>query len=123
MRKPKVTQFDVGRISVLANRLAMAIYRHNQLENGRDFVPLNAGGQRIMMEIIGGVEGIRPLVDSYLIDAVKENYPHWQSVAILLISACLDGEQLSAHGVEVWQGMINDMGSTIANNSKGVLNA
>ena len=104
-------QMQVNR---LTDRFANAIYQYNRQENGRDFVPMNVKGERVLLEIIGGADGVRALVDAYCLDALKEMYPHWQSVAVALLICCLDGEGLSTHGVGIWQSMVNDMGASAA---------
>ncbi len=102
-------------LSALADRLALAIYTHNRQENGRDMVPINAGGQRILMEIIGGVDGVRQLVDAYFLEAMEQNFHAWEPAAAKMITLCLNGYRLNSNGKEIWQSMLNDMGDAAAN--------
>ncbi len=66
--------------------------------------------------IIGGVKGIRDLIDGYALKAIKENYPQWEAVGIQLLSKCVRGNELTQSGKEIWQSMVNDMSDTVMGN-------
>ncbi|RIF16927.1 hypothetical protein UL76_23050, partial [Shigella dysenteriae] len=68
------------------------------------------------INIIGGVKGIRDLIDGYALKAIKENYPQWEAVGIQLLSKCVRGNELTQSGKEIWQSMVNDMSDTVMGN-------
>lgn len=101
------------RLNSLANQYAVALYNHISSTNDDHFM-INAGGQSIRVNIIGGVQGVRDLIDGYALEALKESYPQWEAVGIQLLSKCVSGNELTKSGREIWQSMINDMGETVA---------
>lgn len=102
------------KVNSLANSYATAIYHDVTTRNGGDWFPMKVGNKAIEVAITDGVKGIRMLVDSYLLEALKQTYPLWEAVAISLIEQCVINGYITGYGREVWQGMINDMGNTLA---------
>ena len=101
------------RLNALANQYSAAIYDHVKQQNGGDFFMVDAGEFPLRIEIAGGVSGVRGLVDAYCLEALKLNYPQWEKLAIELLSKCLDGNDLTQCGREIWENMGSDMGSTV----------
>ncbi|MDE9455403.1 hypothetical protein [Xenorhabdus bovienii] len=58
------------------------------------------------------------MVDSYALEALQQNYPAWEVIAINLMEKCVVNGYLTGYGREIWQSMISDMGDTLA--AKGV---
>jgi len=102
------------RLNALANQYAAAVYDVVKQQSGGDFFTLDTGKGSIKVEIIGGISGVRDLVDAYYLEALKLNYPQWEALAVQLLQKCLDGDGLTAHGQEFWQSMIADMASSLA---------
>ncbi|RXA97246.1 hypothetical protein [Yersinia sp. 2105 StPb PI] len=102
------------RLNALANQYSAAIYDHVKQQNGGDFFTIDAGEFPLRIEIVGGVSGVRGLVDAYYLEALKLNYSQWEKVAIELLTKCIDGNNLTQDGREIWQSMGSDMGSTVA---------
>ena len=101
------------RLNALANQYAAALYQHITTTSGGHFM-IDAASQPIRVEIAGGVKGVRDLIDSYALEALKEHYPQWESVGIGLLEKCVNAGGLTDTGREIWQSMINDMGATVA---------
>lgn len=89
-----------------------------QQNNGSDFFNMQAGQQDIQVNIIGGISGVRALVDAYYLEAIQLHYPNWEQLAILLLTKSLDGSELTKSGWEFWESMVNDMGSTVEGQAK-----
>lgn len=104
------------RLNALANQYAAALYNHVTASSGGEYFMIDADGESARVEIAGGVKGVRDLIDGYALEALKEFYPQWESVGIELLSRCVTAGGLTDHGREIWQSMINDMGSTVAAN-------
>lgn len=103
------------RLNALANQYSAAIYDHVKQQNGGDFFMVDAGEFPLRIEIAGGVSGVRGLVDAYCLEALKLNYPKWEKLAIELLSKCLkENNSVTDAGIEIWQSMVSDMGSTVA---------
>ncbi|EMQ2848231.1 TPA: hypothetical protein ACWL8W_003197 [Proteus mirabilis] len=102
------------KVNSLANSYAAAIYHDITTRNGGDWFSMKVGNKTIEVAIIDGVKGIRMLVDSYLLKALKGQYPTWEAVAISLIEQCVINGYVTGYGLEVWQSMINDMGDSLA---------
>lgn len=100
---------DDIRIQSLAGTFSQAAYNHVRQQNGGDWLTLNIGGVQVEAAIIDGGAGIRELVNTYFIEALEKNYPHWVSLAIAIFQRCLAGSRLSPYGVEIWDSMIEDM--------------
>ncbi len=105
------------RLNALANQYASAIYNHVSATNSAGSFTVNAQGQAIKVNIVGGIKGVRDLVDGFALEALKGSYPHWEIIAIELLSKCVHGNELTVTGLEIWQSMVNDMGNTVAGNS------
>ncbi|WP_070108805.1 hypothetical protein [Sodalis glossinidius] len=101
------------RLNFLANQYSAAMYAAIQKENSGDWFTVNAGEQDIRVDIIGGISGVRDLIDAYGLEAMKLNYPQWESLAIALLTKSLKGKRLTKAGREIWQSMVNDMGATV----------
>lgn len=102
------------RLNALANQFAAAIYNHIREQNGGAWFPMNVNGQRIEVAITDGSTGIRLLVDSYLLEPLKQEYPHWEQLASKLLNLCLEGNEPTERGKDIWQSMINDMSATLS---------
>lgn len=103
------------RLNALANQYSAAIYDHVKQQNGGDFFMVDAGEFPLRIEIAGGVLGVRGLVDAYCLEALKLNYPQWEKLAIELLSKCLkENNSVTDAGIEIWESMGSDMGSTVA---------
>ncbi|AMG66547.1 hypothetical protein [Providencia stuartii] len=102
------------KVNSLANSYAAAIYHDVTTRNGGDWFSMNVGNKTINVAIIDGVKGIRMLVDSYLLEALKEQYPSWEFTAANVLEKCVINGYISGYGREIWQGMINDMSDTLA---------
>lgn len=63
------------RLNALANQYAAALYDHITATNGGDYFMIDANGESVRVEVIGGIKGIRDLVDGYALEALKEHYP------------------------------------------------
>ncbi|MDV2876101.1 hypothetical protein [Phytobacter diazotrophicus] len=105
------------RLNALANQYASALYTHICATSTGGGFSVNAGGQTIQVNIVGGIKGVRDLVDGYALEALKDSYPQWEAIAIQLLSRCVRGDELTVTGREIWQSMVNDMGNTVAGNS------
>lgn len=102
------------RVNALANQYSAAIYNHVRQLNGGDWFPMEISGQRIEVAIVDGSAGIRLLVDSYLLEALKQEYPRWEALAVNLLTLCIEGSGLSERGESIWQSMINDMSTSLS---------
>ncbi|KLU13971.1 MULTISPECIES: prophage protein [Xenorhabdus] len=102
------------RLNALANTYAAAIYHDVTTRNGGDHFTMQVGKTEINVAIVDGVKGIRELVDSYALEALQQNYPAWEVIAIHLMEKCVVNGYLTGYGREIWQSMINDMGDTLA---------
>ncbi|MDU5780331.1 MAG: hypothetical protein E6Z83_05945 [Pantoea sp.] len=103
------------RLNALANQYSAAIYNHVRQLNGGDWFPMEISGRRIEVAIVDGSSGIRLLVDSFLLEALKQEHPRWEALAVNLLPLCIEGAELSERGENIWQGMINDMSATLSN--------
>lgn len=75
---------------------------------------VDAAGQQIRVEIVNGVKGVRSLIDSYTLAAMKVSYPQWETVGIEILDRCVTNDGLTDVGREIWQSMVKDMGATVA---------
>ena len=104
------------RLNALANQYAAALYnRITTTSNGEHFM-LDAGGEPVRVEIVNGIQGIRSLVDSYLLEPLKGIGPLWESSCITLLSKCVNGAEVTEKGWDIWQSMVSDMGASLADN-------
>ncbi|CBJ81132.1 hypothetical protein XBJ2_1060002 [Xenorhabdus bovienii str. Jollieti] len=99
------------RLNALANAYAAAIYHDVTARNGGDHFAMRVGKTEISVAIVDGIKGIRELVDSYALEALQQNYPAWEVIAINLMEKCVINDCLTGHGRKIWQSMINDMGT------------
>lgn len=102
------------RLNTLANQYSAAIYDHLKRQNDGDWFPMEIKGQRVEVAIVDGSAGIRLLVDSYLLEPIKQGYPYWEALAGNLLTLCTDGGSLTERGESIWQSMINDMGASLS---------
>lgn len=107
------------RLNALANQYAAALYSHVTATSGGEYFVIDAAGQQIRVELVDGAKGLRDLIDGYALEALKENYPQWESVGITMLEKCVRNGDLTRNGREIWQSMINDMGSTVADRNGG----
>lgn len=61
------------RLNALANQYAAALYDHIKTTSGGDYFMIDADGEPVRVEIAGGVNGVRDLVDGYALEALKEH--------------------------------------------------
>lgn len=101
------------RLNALANKYASALYNHITTTSGGDYFMVDAAGQQIRVELVGGVNGTRQLIDGYALEALKETYPQWESVGITMLEKCVNADGLTDVGREIWQSMTADMGATV----------
>ena len=101
------------RLNALANQYAAVLYNHITTTSGGDYFMIDADGEPVRVEIAGGVNGVRDLVDGYALEALKEHYPQWESVGIGLLEKCVNAGGLTDSGREIWQSMTADMGATV----------
>lgn len=102
------------RLNALANSYSAALYDHICQENGSPAFTINANSSPIKVEIVGGIAGLRELVDEFYLNALKKNYQGWEAMGLALMSKCLNGTVLTQSGLEIWQSMVNDMGDSVA---------
>ncbi|MCG7803801.1 MULTISPECIES: hypothetical protein [Enterobacter] len=107
-------------LNSLANQYAAALYDHITATSGGAYFMVDVGGQSVSVDIIGGVKGVRDLIDSYALEALRDNYPHWESIGIALMTRCAGRGGITDTGIEIWQSMTNDMGATVSGNGGGV---
>lgn len=103
------------RLNALANQYAAALYDHITATNGGDYFMIDANGESVRVEVIGGIKGIRDLVDGYALEALKEHYPaaQWETY----LSRCVDAEGITDDGISAWTSMTADMGATAGGNN------
>ncbi|HBC7420858.1 TPA: hypothetical protein KEY88_003572 [Serratia marcescens] len=101
------------RLNALANQYSAALYDHLTATSGGEHFVIATLNPPLTVEIVGGVKGIRQLVDSYFIEALQQNYGLWEAAAIRLLEKCVTEQGLTAYGAEIWQSMVADMASTI----------
>lgn len=106
------------RLNALANQYSAAIYDHLKQQNGGDFFIVDTGDFPLRIEIVGGVPGVRALVDAYYLEALKLNLLQWEKIAIEMLTECLEGNNLTQAGREIWESMGSDMGSTVAGGAR-----
>lgn len=105
-------------LNSLANAYAAALYEYVRQQNGGDHFVVNEAKNPTQVNIIDGVKGIRDLVDSYYLEALKVNYQGWEAVGISTISKFIvDSAALTPMGIEVWRSMVADMGDAVERNS------
>lgn len=102
------------RLNALANQYATALYSHISSTSTADCFMVNAGGQAIQVNIVGGIKGVRDLIDGYALEALKGKYPNWEEIGIQVLNRCVSANKLTKTGLEIWQSMVNDMGGTVA---------
>ncbi|MHA6305682.1 hypothetical protein ACX3SV_01010 [Hafnia paralvei] len=102
------------RLNALANLFSTAIFDLIRQQNGGDWFTVNADGQDIHVEVIGGVRGIRELVDACFLAALKDIGPQWEGIAIKWLSQCVIDGELSERGSELWTSMRADMSDSVA---------
>lgn len=110
------------RLNALANQYSAAIFDHLKQQNGGEWFPMTVNGKAIEVAITDGVAGVRMLVDSYLLEAIKEGFPQWEDLAIKVLTRCVKDSEPTARGLSTWQNMINDMSATLSA-SEGHFNA
>lgn len=47
---------------------------------------VDADGLAVRVEIVNGVKGVRSLIDSYALAAMKVSYPQWETVGSSFLS-------------------------------------
>lgn len=102
------------RLNTLANQYAAALYDHITTTNGGDYFMVDAGGVAVRVDIVGGVNGMRSLIDGYFLEAIKRSYSQWEDISIAMLTKCVNGSEITPKGREMWQSMTGDMGATMA---------
>jgi hypothetical protein len=80
------------RLNALANQYAEALYNNITAINGGKYFMVDAAGQQIRVELVGGVNGTRQLIDGYALEALKEHTlsgkasgsPCWRNASMLM---------------------------------------
>lgn len=105
-------------LNSLANGYAAALYEYVRQQNGGDHFVVNEAKNPTRVNIIDGVKGMRDLVDSYYLEALKVNYQGWEAVGIATIRQFVtDGTTLTPAGLDTWRSMVADMGDAVERNS------
>jgi len=107
------------RLNALANTYSAALYDHICQESGSPMFTINTAGSPVQVNIVGGVSGLRDLVDEFYLNALKKNYQCWEAMGLALMSKCLNGTELTQSGLQIWQSMVNDMGDSLAEGQNG----
>ncbi|QDL30420.1 hypothetical protein [Serratia liquefaciens] len=103
-------------LDALAQQYSEAVYSHvTQQKNGNKF-DFGMDGEVLYIATNGGVLGIRNVVDSYLLDILKLDYPRWEPLAIALLTKCLDGNSLTLRGLNIWEGTKKNMWADVLYN-------
>jgi hypothetical protein len=114
----KTTQ-ESAALDALANQYAAALYNHITITNGGEHFTVDAVGVTVHVEIIGGIKGVRQLIDACFLQAVKDDGKGWVLVAIYALNKFTRGTELTDDGREMWQSMVNDMGAAVTDNNGG----
>lgn len=101
------------RLNALANQYAAALYNRITTTSHGEYFMLDAGSEPVRVEIVNGIQGIRPLVDSYLLEPLKGTGPQWEYSSMTLLSKCVNGTELTDKGWDIWQSMVSDMGDSL----------
>ena len=103
------------RLNSLANQFSAAIYNHITANNADDHFMIDTGDEPVRVNIIGGVQGVRNLVDGYVLEALKSHYPEkkWEYIGIAYLSRCITAGKLTKAGHIAWESMVADMGATV----------
>ncbi|WP_324030656.1 hypothetical protein GC087_17235 [Pantoea sp. JZ2] len=105
------------RLNALANSYATALYHHVKAQNGGDHFYTMAHDEPLRVDIIGGIVGMRQLIDSYFLEALKVNYRGWEAIGLATLGKCLSDEgSLTPKGISFWESMVSDMGATVEGN-------
>lgn len=104
------------RLNTLVNQYAVAVHQHVMRSNRSGKFDFGINGEVLYVAIMSGVPGIRELVDSYLLGALKLYSPQLDLLVIQMISKCLDDGNLTPRGLAVWKSMVNDMSTTMTRN-------
>jgi len=110
------------RLNALANQFSATILNTLRQQNGGDWFTVDADGLEIHVAVIGGVGGMRELVDAGFLNPLKGETPQWERVAIQWLSMCVVDGQLTERGRELWESMRADMGDSVARHG-GAFNA
>ncbi len=107
------------RRNALASQYAAALYDYVTTSNSGEHFMIDAGGEAIRVEVLGGIKGMRNLVDGFALEALKESYPaaQWEGICIAVLSRCVNRDGLTDMGRSTWESMVSDMGSTVAGDS------
>lgn len=102
-------------LNSLANQYAASVLEHVRSKNKGDWFEVPAGHSTLRIEIIDGVKGVRQLIDGYLLEALEQNLDKWERFGIAILKKCLKNKSgLTSYGIEIWESMGNDIGSTYA---------
>ena len=102
-------------LNALANQFAAAVYDSVRQQNGGDWFAMTVGETRIEVVITDGGKGIRELVDSYALEAMRGHFPahQWESIGIKYLKRCIGADGLTDAGREAWASMVADMGDSL----------
>lgn len=107
------------RLNSLANQYAAALFNHITTTSNGEYFMMDAGGEMVRVNITGGIQGIRQLIDSYALEALKGTSAQWETIGIALLNECVNCSELTEHGREIWQSMVSDMGASLAGKEGG----
>lgn len=100
-------------LNTLADRYATAIYNLLILQNGGEWFAVSTKSGDIRIDITGGAMGIRDLVNSYLLLVLKHHHHEWEPRASSLLDECLEDDDLTNRGHEIWNCMLSDIEATL----------
>lgn len=102
------------RLNALANSYSAGIFDHVCKQNGGPHFQITANGSPVTIQIVGGVSGVRQLVDEFYLSAMKKNYQGWEAAALALMAKCLgENNSVTKAGLSIWESMIADMGDSL----------
>ncbi len=60
------------RLNALANQFAAALYDHVSAASNAEHFMIDVDSMPVRVELVGGIKGMRDLVDGYALEALKE---------------------------------------------------
>ncbi|MBS9425979.1 hypothetical protein EAE90_20720 [Photorhabdus caribbeanensis] len=74
---------------------------------------MRADNSEIRIDITGGFQSIRALVDSYVLIDLRRHCDDWKQRISTLLDERLEKNELSTRGIEIWNCMLADMAVTL----------
>lgn len=102
------------RANVLAGRFAKALYTLLIEIHGDAHFYVLVNGQRVRCDVTGGVQGMREIVDGFVLDMANRNPSLWKDIGPLLLKRSVKHSRLTDFGLEVWEAVKGDIGNTLA---------